>query len=296
MTKARLAMDFALSAVGSAYVYGATGRPCTPAYRLARAKQYPVMAAAIRRACPVLSGRASSCAGCRHAGKPAYDCAQLVRAALAAAGLRLPSGASSQWKAAGVWAWQGEISHLAARFPCVVFRKDGDAAWDRPMAHVGLSLGDGLAVDARGHTSGVVATRLTAYPWTHMAFPLGFSLPQGLGAGEGPGLNPPAPVRLAHIPSPGDLRETALSPGGRGDLVRALQTRLMMLGYPLPRFGADGRYGAETAGAVRAFQHVAGLRPDGLAGRETLALLYPLPPPPAPDEEPEAETPSFDLF
>lgn len=45
-----------------------------------------------------------------------------------------------------------------------------------------------------------------------------------------------------------------LRPGSRGEAVRKMQQALLDLGYPLPRFGADGDYGSETAGAVRRFQ------------------------------------------
>lgn len=40
--------------------------------------------------------------------------------------------------------------------------------------------------------------------------------------------------------------------GDSGDLVAAMQHLLLYLGYRLPRYGADGEYGAETAAAVSA--------------------------------------------
>lgn len=39
----------------------------------------------------------------------------------------------------------------------------------------------------------------------------------------------------------------------------ALQRALIALGFPLPRFGADGDFGGETRGAMQAFQRKAGL-------------------------------------
>ena len=42
--------------------------------------------------------------------------------------------------------------------------------------------------------------------------------------------------------------------GTKGTIVTNLQTYLMSLGYKLPKYGADGDYGAETEAAVRAFQ------------------------------------------
>ena len=67
---------------------------------------------------------------------------------------------------------------------------------------------------------------------------------------------------------------TILKRGMKGDDVRRLQQRLMELGYALPRYGADGDYGSETATAVKAFQRDRGLQVDGVAGDATLAALY----------------------
>ena len=271
--------SFLDKSLGCAYVYGGTGKPCSPAYREARMKQYPAQAAAIRKHCPVLSGKAAGCGRCRYRGRPCYDCAQLVRLALREAGILLPSGASSQWRAKGLWAWQGPIGPQAAHAVCLLFRRDDQGSASRPMAHVGISTGDGYAVDARGHAAGVIRSRITAYPWTHMAFPLGFPLPLGLGLKEAQA-QPPAQEQ--DRPAPVDLHGLHLQPGDRGPMVRLLQTQLLRLGYPLPRFGADGIYGRETAAALRAFQHVAGLPPSGIADPAAMALLFPRP---APREE-----------
>ena len=65
-----------------------------------------------------------------------------------------------------------------------------------------------------------------------------------------------------------------LKRGMKGDDVRRLQQRLMELGYALPKYGADGDYGSETATAVKAFQRDRGLQVDGIAGEATLAALY----------------------
>lgn len=283
---------FLENALGSPYVYGATMQPCTPAYRLQRIEQYPGFSSSIRNNCRVLSLKADACKGCRYYGRFAYDCAQLVRFALRQTGLELPSGASSQWRHESSWLFQGPISPLAASFPCVLFRKEDVPRGPFIMAHVGFSLGDGFVIDARSHRAGVIRSRLTAYPWSHMAFPRGFPLPEGLGAGEKEILPAKAPRhgrRAAGSPRE-QLLGLTLRAGQHGLEVRQVQSRLMMLGYPLPRFGADGRYGRETAQAVAALQKVAGLPADGVAGRETLALLFPAPPPfepIPPDEEPE---------
>ena len=47
----------------------------------------------------------------------------------------------------------------------------------------------------------------------------------------------------------------------------------MQLGYALPKYGADAKFGAETEKALRAFQKEAGLTVDGKYGDKTHAAL-----------------------
>ncbi len=60
--------------------------------------------------------------------------------------------------------------------------------------------------------------------------------------------------------------------GDSGAMVRQLQMRLISLGYLSGT--ADGKYGAQTAEAVYAFQKVNGLVRDGIAGAETQQKVY----------------------
>ena len=74
-----------------------------------------------------------------------------------------------------------------------------------------------------------------------------------------------------------------LSKGSEGEDVRALQLRLLELGYDPG--DADGKFGSGTREAVKAFQKRNGLSVDGIAGKQTQTVLYsaealsPLPPP-----------------
>ena len=64
----------------------------------------------------------------------------------------------------------------------------------------------------------------------------------------------------------------ALRMGMSGDGVRGLQSRLKDLKYYTG--SVDGDFGAGTYAAVVSFQTANGLTPDGVAGKETLNLLY----------------------
>ena len=233
---------YALQQVGGPYIYGATARECTPAYRRARAGQYPEYEAKIVKACPVLSGKQPDCDGCAYQGRPAHDCAQLNRYAARTAGLDLPSGATSQWNK-GDWAAKGEIGTMPAGLVCYVFRANGSK-----MQHTGVYLGDGTVADARGHAYGVMHKPLTAYKWTHWAILKGMELPSGV-------------AKVSHM---------TLRKGDSGGDVRELQELLVGHGYALE---ADGKYGSKTKAAVVAFQKSAGLEADGVCGPMTWAAL-----------------------
>ena len=58
-----------------------------------------------------------------------------------------------------------------------------------------------------------------------------------------------------------------------GSDVQELQEALIQLGYELPAYGADGKYGSETQQAVKSFQKAEGLTQDGKYGDQTHAAL-----------------------
>ena len=65
------------------------------------------------------------------------------------------------------------------------------------------------------------------------------------------------------------LGDRLLKKGMSGSDVRELQLNMLKLGYVLPKYGADGDYGAETVEAVKAFQKKSRLEADGVYGSNT---------------------------
>ena len=238
---------YALEQVGGPYIMGATAEKCTPKYRRAlaegRSKDY---ADKITAYCPVLSGKQDDCDGCKWQGMIAHDCAQLTRHAAEAAGLSLPSGATSQWQE-GDWAAKGLIGTLPRGHVAFVYhRKNGN---DSVMSHTGVYLGDGTVVDARGHKDGVVHGFVEDYPWTHWAILRGMECPEGL---------------------PLIKYRKTVRQGSRNNDVRELQRLLRVVGYDLE---IDGRFGQLTKEAVLSFQGSEGLERDGIVGPMTWAAL-----------------------
>ena len=77
--------------------------------------------------------------------------------------------------------------------------------------------------------------------------------------------------------SDGSWGGTALRTGSTGSAVEQMQFWLNTLAQyesAIPSLAVDGRYGAATASAVRAFQRRYGLTVDGVVGRETWNAIY----------------------
>ncbi|MBD2232790.1 eCIS core domain-containing protein [Phormidium tenue] len=94
--------------------------------------------------------------------------------------------------------------------------------------------------------------------------------------------------------------ERFLQFGHQGPAVSKVQQALVDAGFPLPVFGVDGIFKAETRTAVRDFQQSHGLDPDGIVGPLTMGALdaqfaaappAPAPVPPAPAPVPPAPAP-----
>lgn len=188
MDKIATVKSWLLSRVGNPYLMGGTGQPCTEAYREARAAQYPGSAAKIKANCPRMMGKANTCKGCKYyddstgTGKRAYDCAQLTRWAMDAIGIRMVSGATSQWQKTP-WAALGEMDTMPQDKMVILYRQDEKNV----MGHTGIALGDGSCVHAKGHDYGVVREGIEAYGrWTHWGIPIGLyeEIPKAAGKSE----------------------------------------------------------------------------------------------------------------
>lgn len=228
----------ALSLVGCGYIYGATGWICTERRLLQQARQYPMYAEQMEKYGP------------RWMGKPCFDCAQFTRTAAREAGVEMPSGATSQWRALGLWKEKGLIDTLPDEGGLFLFTmRDGR------MTHTGVSLGRGEEADARGHAYGVVRRPIGQTTFTHWARL---------------NIDYDAPIE-AENPSPDGEKHPTLRRGSEGSDVEVLQNALKLLGYDLGE--ADGKFGKRTQESVQRFQEDYGLQADGVAGPSTWEML-----------------------
>jgi len=146
-------------------------------------------------------------------------------------------------------------------YHCLPIQKDNLKAGDlvfkkyrtkNKMYHVGIYMGDGTVVHAKGRDDGVVREPLSATGWNRFGRPKEFAV-QDSDCGD--------LVRT--------LRKTR--PYMRGDDVRAVQTALSKSGNSPGEI--DGIYGSNTKKAVIAYQSANGLETDGIVGPITWASL-----------------------
>lgn len=69
------------------------------------------------------------------------------------------------------------------------------------------------------------------------------------------------------------LGDRTLRKGDEGEDVKELQKLLVMAGYDLGAYGADGKFGSKTEAAVKEFQSARGLTADGIYGAKTHKAL-----------------------
>lgn len=122
---------------------------------------------------------------------------------------------------------------------------------DGSRHHIGLYVGGGVVIEAKGTINGVVTSKLSHWDeW-----------------GE-----------LKDVDYEGSVDEVwKLMRGCEGAEVRELQEELIALGYSCGSKGADGIFGKDTEAAVKRFQEDHGLPVDGIAGvntRQTLDTAY----------------------
>lgn len=239
--KANTAKNSALQRIGDPYVFAARGEACTPSNRRGYiSSDHPT----IITDCPVLRGERLSCGNCKWSGAHIYDCRGFTYRVWLDAGIRIEgAGATSQYNTDSNWMAKGTIDSLPECVCCVFKHYDGK------MQHTGLYIGGGEII----HCSGTVKRDKIGKAWTHWAIPRGAYTEDQLNNIE---------VRPIMV---------TLKKGSTGDAVRELQTQLTQLGYDTK--GIDGKYGDNTAAAVRAFQAAQGLTVDGMAGTQTRTRL-----------------------
>ena len=135
-------------------------------------------------------------------------------------------------------------------------------AAENNRSHIGLYIGNGKVIEAKGTYYGVVQSSVTNTSWNEWGELKGVSYET---SSEEP--TPVTPV-IPDIPDKPTLRK-----GATGMFVQEAQNLLIRAGYSCGNKGADGIFGKDTLAAVKLFQKDWGLDVDGVIGPKTWAML-----------------------
>lgn len=218
----------AVSKLGSCYMFGYTGI-VTEAAIQSKAKQYHDMYTTTY----IIKCR-------KHIGKWATDCSGLIDIYL---GVDL--SASGYYARATV---KGPISTIPKNVPGILVFKENTKS---DIYHVGVCVGDGTVIEAKGVDYGVVRTALAFNGWDLWAY--------------------------CHLIDYKGV-EDVIQKGDNSETVRAWQNGLIKLGFVLPVYGADADFGSETTTATQQFQAAQGLEQNGIVndvcwGKMAVALI-----------------------
>jgi hypothetical protein len=139
--------------------------------------------------------------------------------------------------------------------------------------HVGLYVGDGEVIEAKGTAYGVVESKITRWnEWAELTS-TAYAADSSADAPDSPA---DVPVTPAPTENPADAGDGAspllvLRNGSRGTQVKVLQYLLIDAGFDCDK--VDGIVGKNTVAAVKAFQTAHSLTADGIVGAKTWAKL-----------------------
>ena len=270
MFKASELVAFAKSMIGMPYWYGCVVYPCTESRLQSKAKQYPSHYG---------SSRMSKYRKAIAAGHVCMDCVGMIKGFFWTNGgqgvleyvktgkeyvNKYQSNGCPDKSANGMLDWCKE---QGCRWGTIDTLPDIPGIPVYSPGHVGLYIGNGEVVEARGFSHGVVKTKLAGRPWKHWAM-----LPDFLIQYDGVEIETTPETEVKSEVTPpveyklGDRTLRRVTPMMEGKDVEELQANLIKLGFGCGDHNIDGKFGNDTKMAVRNFQRKYGLTVDGEYG------------------------------
>lgn len=225
---------------------------------------------------------------------PNYDCSSVMISAWQAAGVPVKTnGASYTGNMYGVFLRCGFVDVTnKVNLATGAGLEKGDVLLNKKN-HTELYIGGSKVVKAsineRGGTTGGQSGDQTGreiyvgnyynYPWDCVLRYMGGDPDEDeKPADSEPVTQPSTPVNPQLLPCYVKLPMLQRGDGGKGSplegYVTAMQGLLLVWGYELPKYGADGDFGGETQAALQRFQEDHGLYADGVCGNLTWAKLH----------------------
>lgn len=236
---------FAISKLGTPYVYGAKG--ADGKFTLNRlnflARSYPstFTAAYIRKANLYI-------------GKICTDCSGLI-----------------SWYTGRVLGSAQMYSTASKRIPISQINTVPIGAVLWKPGHVGVYVGNGEVVEAKGINYGTVRTKVSSTKWQYALL---FSYINYTMVTNGVASQPQQKPSVSDGKNPYKKPTSTVRKGASGESVKWVQWELDRAGYNLaPYGGIDGKFGSGTENLVKQFQTSHGLTVDGLVGTKTINAL-----------------------
>lgn len=154
----------------------------------------------------------------------------------------------------------------------------GLAVWTKTGGHIGVYVGDGYVVEARGFAYGVQRNKLSKRAFTQWGlYPYAEYTADQVALAEAAANGSKKPVEKEEEETEQNGGETVMIPmsilrkNNKGNEVKTLQRLLNSLGYNCG--SVDGIFGSMTLIAVKEFQTKKGLTVDGVVGKATWTAL-----------------------
>ena len=260
--------------LGDGYVYGTVGQICTIDLLKVKQRQY---GGSMGDGYYQKNGDYTKGKCARWLGDWVADCSGLIKAARKAI-----SGVWRDVSAQGTYEQcqkKGKIGTMPHVPGCTVYMWSSSR---RRMGHVGVYIGNGEVIEARGVSYGVVKTSFKARAWGYWGLLdwLELDLPED-GSSNVPDDNadPGGSDGAGQMPDdqPCDGVPNLAAIGDTGDDIKMLQRWLNLHGAA-PQLVVDGIFGSKSDAAVTAFKQKHGLAHDGVTCIQTWTALI-VPPP-----------------
>lgn len=247
---------FCKSKLNTPYVYGTKGEVLTKTKLDALTKSYPsIFTKSYKKQAE------------KYIGKICTDCSGLIG-----------------WYTGKYLSSSGLFSAAIERYPIAELHSAPIGAILWKPGHVGVYVGDGRCIEAKGIKYGTVQSNALNRGFTHILILPFIDYGNGLSLLHSKDnwvkdlqaainrTNKNARLVEDGISGPKTLRACpVLKSGAKGIIVKILQTRLANLGYY--KFKPTSKYGKGTVAAVKRFQKAKGLKVDGIVGINTWKAL-----------------------
>ncbi|MED4061692.1 peptidoglycan-binding domain-containing protein [Priestia megaterium] len=237
-------VDYCKAQVGKPYWFGCFGQTASEALFKTKKKQYPSYYTASDFS--------------KQYGQRVHDCAGLIKGyMMSISPTAAPTYNASFDKSADAMYSECTEKGAISSIPEIA----GICVWKK--GHIGVYLGNGKVVEARGHAYGVIYSKLSDIKWTNW----------GKLKWVDYGVVAPieTPVENNTEVTTVNITTKSLKKGTKGAEVKTLQ--LLLNGKSNAGITVDGDFGSKTDAAVRNYQKSKGLGVDGEVGSKTWDAL-----------------------